>query len=237
MGDGEVDPQRRELLVRMLAAGAFAVTGLGCAEVIGTRPRPLPEGRSIYRLENGARVNGAEATEATLIGPGDEVETDAGGLVFVVGDAAFYARPRSRIVIGEQRTDRRLEGLTLRRGGVLSVLGAGSYRLETPHAVVGIRGTGIYAQLEGDQDYICTCYGSVLIEARADARSSEEIVSVHHDAPRFVRAAGAAGTLVRPAPFKDHTDEELILLEALVGREPPFSVVGSGYSVPRRSTY
>ncbi|TVS09591.1 MAG: hypothetical protein EA417_20100 [Gammaproteobacteria bacterium] len=235
--DEGFDPLRRVLLVRMLAAGAFAAAGFGCAQVVGTRPRQMPEGQSIYRIENGARVNGEVASESTLINPGDEVETGEGGLVFVVGDAAFYARPRSRILIGERRDGRRLEGLTLRQGGVLSVFGGGAYRVETPHAVVGIRGTGLYAQIEDQQDYVCTCYGSVLIEARADARSREEIVSEHHDAPRFVLAGGASGTLVRPAPFKDHTDEELSLLEALVGREPPFSVIGSGYSVPRRSTY
>lgn len=235
--DAEVDPLRRRLLLRMLAAGAFAAAGFGCSEVVGRRPQPLPAGRSIYRLENGARVNGERATETTLITAGDEVETDAGGLVFVVGDAAFYARPRSRIVVGERSNERRLDGLTLSRGGVLSVFGGGAYRLQTPHALVGIRGTGVYAQVENDQDYICTCYGSVAIEARADARSREDIVSMHHDAPRFVLAAGAAGQLVQPAPFKDHTDEELILLEALVGREPPLSVLSSGYSIPRRSSY
>lgn len=233
----DIDPLRRQLLIRMLAAGAFAATGLGCSDVVGRRPQPLPAGRSIYRLENGARVNGEPATEATPIAAGDEVETDSGGLVFVVGDAAFYARPRSRIRIGEGSGEGRLDGLTLSRGGVLSVFGGGSYRLQTPHAVVGIRGTGVYAQVEDDQDYVCTCYGSVAIEARADARSREEITSVHHDAPRFVLAAGATGQLVQPAPFKDHTDEELILLEALVGREPPLSVLNSGYSIPRRSSY
>lgn len=233
----DVDPLRRDLLLRMLAAGAFVATGFGCTEVVGRRPQPLAPGRSIYRLENGARVNGVSATEATLIAAGDEVETDAGGLVFVVGDAAFYARPRSRIRMGEGSGDQRLDGLNLIRGAVLSVFGGGTYRLQTPHAVVGIRGTGVYAQVEDDQDYVCTCYGSVAIEARADARSREEITSVHHDAARFVLAAGATGQLVQPAPFKDHTDDELILLEALVGREPPLSVLNSGYSIPRRSSY
>ena len=233
----DIDPLRRNLLVRMLAAGAFVATGIGCTEVVGRRPQPLPPGRSIYRLENGARVNGERATESTLIAAGDEVETDAGGLVFVVGDAAFYARPRSRIRIGESGDGRILDGLMLLRGAVLSVFGGGAYRLQTPHAVVGIRGTGVYAQVEDNQDYICTCYGSVAIEARADSSSREEITSVHHDAPRYVLAAGASGQLVQPAPFKDHTDDELILLEALVGREPPLSVLSSGYSIPRRSSY
>lgn len=233
----EIDPQRRNLLLRMLAAGAFVATGFGCSEVVGRRPQPLASGRSIYRLGSGVRVNGEPATETTLIAAGDEVETGEGGLVFVVGDAAFHARPRSRILIGEGSDPRRLGGLQLMSGAVLSVFGGGSYRLQTPHAVVGIRGTGVYAQVEDDQDYVCTCYGSVAIEARADARSREEITSVHHDAPRFVLAAGASGQLVQPAPFKDHTDDELILLEALVGREPPQSVLNSGYAIPRRSGY
>ena len=37
------------------------------------------------------------------------------------------------------------------------------------------------------------------------------------------------------APFINHTDQELMLIEALVGRVPPFVFPKSDYNPPRRS--
>jgi hypothetical protein len=42
------------------------------------------------------------------------------------------------------------------------------------------------------------------------------------------------GKNIRPAPFINHTDQELMLIEALVGRTPPFVFAGDEYSAPRR---
>jgi hypothetical protein len=49
----------------------------------------------------------------------------------------------------------------------------------------------------------------------------ETVVTEHHDQPRYVYPAGVAQRIVR-APVINHSDAELILLESLVGREPPF---------------
>jgi hypothetical protein len=37
-----------------------------------------------------------------------------------------------------------------------------------------------------------------------------------------------------PAPFKNHDDLELMLIETLVGRTPPFSLFDESYDNPRR---
>ena len=47
-------------------------------------------------------------------------------------------------------------------------------------------------------------------------------------------ADGPVGSRIREAPFINHTDLELILLEELVGREPPIGIAGVDYSAPRR---
>ena len=83
---------------------------------------------------------------------------------------------------------------------------------------------------------MCTCYGETELAAADDPSVQESIVSTHHDAPRYILAADAPGSRIRPAPFKDHTDEELALLEALVGRTLPFTPAGL-YDRPRRRTY
>lgn len=71
--------------------------------------------------------------------------------------------------------------------------------------------------------YVCTCYGATDIAASDDPKISESVVSAHHDAPRYVLAKADKGRRIVPAPFKNHTDLELTLIESLVGRNPPFS--------------
>ena len=43
------------------------------------------------------------------------------------------------------------------------------------------------------------------------------------------------GKKIRNAPFINHTDQELMLIETLVGRTPPFVFPKSDYSGPRRN--
>ncbi|MEE4300610.1 MAG: hypothetical protein V2J24_14315 [Pseudomonadales bacterium] len=232
---------RRRVLLGMLATGVFAVPGVavvGCSSVVGRRPERLPPDRSVLRAEGGFSVNGSAGNDATLVRPGDEVETGPdGGLVFVVGETALFARPSTRLRLVPDAGGTRLERVALEAGAVLTVFPERVHRIETPLAVVGIRGTGVYAAVETGRDYICTCYGTVYIGARSDPASSETIESVRHDAPRYVLASGASGTRLRAAPFRDHSDAELLMLESLVGREPPYAVREDAYGMPRRRAY
>jgi hypothetical protein len=123
--------------------------------------------------------------------------------------------------------------MRLATGALLSVFGAGTKSIVTSTAATGVRGTGLYVESEPERSYVCTCYGEVLISAADDANVSERIVSKHHDAPRYVLKAGAAKR-IRPAPFINHTDVELALIEALVGRTPPFSLFDEDYGGARR---
>jgi hypothetical protein len=45
--------------------------------------------------------------------------------------------------------------------------------------------------------------------------------------------ATSGGELIVPAPVINHTDSELILIEELVGRIPPFENLDGGYAVSR----
>ena len=60
------------------------------------------------------------------------------------------------------------------------------------------------------------------------------MVSKHHDRPIYILAEGPSGERIRAAPFINHTDQELMLIEALVGRTPPFVFPGEQYQGPRR---
>lgn len=238
---------RRRFLLRALAAGLYAAGGglaatlPAAAQVLGRVPGELPAGRSVYDLRGTVLVNGVRATPETVIGPNDRVETGPDSTaIFAVGRDAFLARAGSRVELSgtpaEQDDDGGglVDALRMVTGKLLSVFGRRRHRVETGVATIGIRGTGLYVEAEPDRSYVCTCYGTSDIGAESDPASRETIVSEHHDAPRYVLAAGATGKRIRPAPFKNHDDIELMLLEALVGRVPPFRFGSEEYGAPRR---
>ena len=242
----EVDDPRRSFLVRLLAAGAFALALPLAAQrrVLAEVPGPMPPGRSIYKLKGSVRVNGQPASLASVITPSDLIETGADGFViFVVGKDAFILRANSSLQLsanagagGEDGTVKQttISLMRLTTGKVLSVFGKGEHAIATPTASIGIRGTGIYVESEPDETYVCTCYGTADIAAAGDPASRETVVSTHHSAPRYVAASGSGGQLIQPAPFKDHSDEELLLIETLVGRTTPFVVPGRTRTRRRR---
>lgn len=234
------DPRRR-LLVRALSLGLFSVAPLGAAvgQVFGNRPGKLPAGQSVYRLSGGVTVNGAPATLQTQIRPGDVVETGRDGeIVFVLGGQSMILRAQSRLEIAapprQESGSLLVSGLRLLTGGVLSVSRGTPQRIETSNASIGVRGTGWYAEAQPELTYFCTCYGVADVGARGDPGSSQTVAAKHHDQPLYVVSDAPAGQRVRNAPFINHTDQELMLIETLVGRTPPFVFPRDEYKGPRR---
>ena len=234
------DPQRRRL-VRALAAGVFAspvLLAVGCSGA-GSGMPVMPPGRNIWRSETRVRVDGTEVDVTARISADALIETSPGGaVVYAVGDTAFLQRGGSRVQLRRDGDDaRRVGDIRIESGALLTVFGGRSYRLQTPLAVVGVRGTGVYAAVESGRDYVCTCYGEVDLSARADPASAERIVTTRHDAPRYVTGTGASGSRIQAAPFKDHSDEELLLIETLVGRDVPFEMSDASYERLQREVY
>ena len=225
-----IDPQRRHLL-QGFAAGVLT-TLLPAMKVLAATfspPPKLPVTQSVYRVTGHAWVNGIRANANTRIRPGDTVKTAQGSeIIFAVGDHAMLLRGGSHLVIQPKEDDADsllIGGLRLLAGKLLSVSRNKGLRIETPSATIGIRGTGVYLEAGPERTYFCNCYGEVDVVAKGDATSKETVVSAHHDKPLYVYGQGQSGQcihnadrLVRP----NHTDEELILAEALVGRTPPF---------------
>jgi hypothetical protein len=228
------------LLVRALSLGLFSVAPLGAAigQVFGSRPGKLPAGQSIYRLSGSVTVNGTPATLQTQIRPGDTVETGRDGeVVFVIGGQSMIVRAQSRLEIvappRQESSSLLVSGLRLLTGGVLSVSRGSAQRIETTNASIGVRGTGWYAEAQSALTYFCTCYGAAEIGARDDPGSRQTVAAKHHDQPLYVVSDAPAGQRVRSAPFINHTDQELMLIETLVGRSPPFVFPRDEYKGPR----
>ncbi len=231
--------QRRAFLLQALSSGLF-VGGIGwnttaLARWFDSRPKPLPEGRSIHELEGRVLVNGQRARKDTQISASDRVEVGPGGkVVFAVGENAYILRERS--IMEMEGKALFLSAMRVVTGAVLGVFGrrTEALTLQTKVATIGIRGTALYTSVEPERTYACTCYGATSIQSLVRPDASEDIVSQHHDAPRWILAQPGDGPAIIPAPVIDHTDMELILLEALVGREVPFPTPPEPIGGPQR---
>jgi hypothetical protein len=238
---GEADDPRRRLLIQALAAGVFG-GGFASREAMaqwwGHAPAKLPPTRSIYRLTGDVKVDGKPATVETRIGGRATLETGRGAeLVYAVGQSAFILRGESRVVLETAQPDSTvLSGLRLLTGKILSVFAPKRpLQLKAATATIGIRGTGVYMETDPEQTYFCTCYGVADIASSTDPESMETVAAQHHDRPLYIVKGQPPGRNIRNAPFVNHTDQELMLIEALVGRTPPFIFPKSDYTGPRRN--
>jgi hypothetical protein len=184
----------------------------------------LAQGRlekGVYRIRGGVHVNGANAQQGGELRPGDTVRTQQNAeIVFVSQNDAFLVRQNSEISM-------LANGLRVVTGAVLSVFQPNRPKeIRTATAVIGIRGTAVYVEAEPSRTYACTCYGEAVLTPIAQPAAAETVRTTHHESPRYIMASGAP-QMVTPAPVVNHTDAELILLEGLVGRQPPF--IGQGF--------
>jgi hypothetical protein len=232
----DVDPARRAFVIAALRngfvggwLGTLPLTAWG--QALGQVPRKLPPGQSIYSLKGDVTVNDQIANQQTAIAAGDVIATGSGAeIIFAVEYSAYILRSDSRLELPKSTVA--ASPLRLLTGALLSVFGRREQRIETVVATIGIRGTGIYIESEPDRSYVCTCYGTADLRAADTEDVLETVVSEHHDAPRYILGPAETGARIRTAPFKNHSDMELALIEELVGRAPPFSFTFERYDSP-----
>jgi len=208
---------RRRILSWALGASYFGLAGL--------LPRPLAAmvKPGIRNIRGDVRVNGRAASRDEVLQPGDTLSTGAiGEAVFVVDANAYLLRPGGEIVLPEKSPAENI--LTVVSGKLLSVFGPGDMIIDTPVATIGIRGTGAYIEVLEERTYVCLCYGWAELTSKLNPDVNERLYTRHHNSPRNFNADPAAhgGVYLEPAKMVNHIDEELIMLEALVGRIPLF---------------
>jgi hypothetical protein len=206
---------KRRDWMRYIAAGGAAAASIRLADALAKGD--IPPG--INRLEGTATVNGSPAHAGTPVSLGDRVATGPRSqAVIVVGSDAFLVRSRS--VIEVKGSEGTLKELLVAGGQVLSVFAKKPVAIKAANASIGIRGTGAYIEINPDSVYFCLCYGEALVEGPGMA-NARLVKTTHHEQPLVLRDDGGI-MRVEPGPFLNHSDAELIMLEALVGREPPF---------------
>ena len=212
---------RRAWLRAIAAGGALGASGWIAAALA---KGDLGPGKGVVRLEGTASVNNKPARIGTPVAPGDRVATGANSMaVIVVGEDAFLLRANTDIQTkggGSVLTD-----LLVGTGKVLSVFSKKPLAIKAATASIGIRGTGAYIEVDPASVYFCLCYGEALVQGPG-MKEGVTVKTTHHEQPLVLTESGGQ---LRAAPggFRDHTDAELIMLEALVGREPPFTKGGT----------
>jgi len=239
----EVDDPRREFLIWALSTGLFSSlfpsSTAFAQSFFGSKPSKLPPGQSIYRINGEATVNGQAATLKTKVAPGDTIKTGKDSeIIFIVNSQSMILRSNSHLVLEAAQNDEAslvVKALRMLAGKLLMVSRDTPMRVETLTANIGIRGTGFYVEADPELTYFCTCYGRAEVQASADPESKVSVVATHHDRPLYIVKGEGRGNNIRNAPFVNHTDQELALIEALVGRSTPFVFSNDAYTAPRRN--
>jgi hypothetical protein len=182
----------------------------------------MPTVPGINQLTGKVTVNGRDARVGTPVAVGDKVVTGkASQAVIVLDKDAYLIRENTQLELAGNGSV--LERLRIASGQMLAVFGKGRPRsIQTRNATIGIRGTGAYVEAHDGRVYLCLCYG----EANVDLARGAPIAlkTLHHERPLWLYDDRSEA-----APFLNHKDSELEMLEALFDREPPFK----GMDLPR----
>ncbi len=225
-----IDQKRRRALLKAWSSAAL-LGGTGIAGLIG---KALADGatpaiQGIRRHSGAVTVNGVAAQPGLPIRHGDHIVTGASSeVVYVVGQDAFMQRGQSSVSFADNAKGI----LRVISGKLLSVFGKGERNIVTPTATIGIRGTACYIEAEAERVYFCLCYGEADLVPSAAPTERELIRTTHHDHPIYIHNDMKMPKMMVPADVINHTDVELILLESLVGRVPPFEGNPSYYANP-----
>ena len=214
---------RRSLLQ---TAGLAALLGAAGNSGLISRALAAVNEPGLRRYSGEVNVNGKPARVGMPIVPGDTVVTGADGeAIYVIGLNAHLQRSGSRVSFGGSAAAGVLHIIS---GRLLSVFAQGTHSIMTPTATIGIRGTGCYIEAEAERVYFCLCYGEAELTPTVSPEEREIYRSRHHDRPLYIYSDMKMPKMAVPADVINHSDEELTLLEALVGRSPPFAA-GSKY--------
>ena len=220
---------RRLLLKKLTALGLLGPAGISGLIQDALAKGDLPAISGINTLQGTVTVNNQAAKVGTPVKPGDKVNTGKGSLaVVVIGKDAYLLRDSTNVIFEESRDKPGvLENVLIATGKVLSVFdkrqGKG-VTIKAQSATIGIRGTGCYVEIHEARTYFCLCYGEAAVDGAGMAKT-RVITTTHHESPVWLDDRGGV-MKVENAGFVNHNDEELIMLEKLTGRVPPFVALG-----------
>lgn len=222
---------RRRTLKALAAAGLLGPAGISGLIRDALAKGDVPIKTGLQKIRGEVVVNHRVATEGQLIKPGDTIVTGRNSeAIYVIGQDAYLQRELTTVSFGAEALQNLMRVVS---GRILSVFGKGAKTIQTSTATIGIRGTGCYIEDEGTgskaRTYFCLCYGSADLTPKAAPQEAESYTTSHHDKPLYIHNDMNMAKMAVPATVINHTDEELTLLEGLVGRVTPFYGTGKKY--------
>lgn len=175
----------------------------------------------IHEIEGDVFINQIKINSASKIRNGDEIVVSKNGkLVFIMGEDAFLVRGGSTLQVYSEGGSEVISALRLVGGAMLGIFGKRktTTRIFTATATIGIRGTAVYVAVSPDKLYTCTCYGHTDLIVGLER---EEVLATQHNA-HVVTTNSRVSSQMKAFEVIDHNDDELRMLEALVGRKPLF---------------
>ena len=187
--------------------------------LLGLIPQPS-YANTIREIQGQVRVNNVPATLDTPIQPGDTIKTGPNSqIIFVIGEDAYQLGAHTTLRFRYNPGNSFVNAMRLITGTLLGVFGKGRKTIQSPTASLGIRGTGLFIQIEPNNTYFCTCYGETEIITNSTTRHLQPVTATHHQA--YSISHDIENPIIYSDIMKSHTDEELHHLESLVGRQPP----------------
>lgn len=187
-------------LKTLLLAGLLACFGLAGSALATT---PVGE---VSLVIGAARVIGETGNSAAVqrglpVYPGDRIETEDGGHVHLrFVDGAFVSvRPGSRLLVENYRYDpQQPQNSAIRfrldQGVVRSITGKGGeaareqFRLNTPIAAIGVKGTDFVVQALGDDVRVAVHSGAIVLAPLGEGCASDAFGPCQTDAARILSA-------------------------------------------------
>jgi hypothetical protein len=215
---------------------ALFVTALAAASAAAA---PAPAGEIAY-LEGEVTVDRVPARIGQPVPSGAVVQTGPASVCEITwgNRNIIQIQENTRAVLGTARVT---PGIDLQRGSVAAVLnklamisGRDSFRIRTPSAVAGVRGTTFFVKVEDEATtYVCACNGSIDV-TRGLARQAE-LASSAHMARRFSRA-GLATRITEPGLLY-HDNATMDRLAQKIGYSIPWGQGVYGSASPGGSGY
>jgi len=176
----------------------------------------------IHKLIGKVLINGIRANIDSIVSPNDEIVVpEDSELVFTLGEDAYLLHGNTQVKVGPIKRGV-ASSMRLVTGKMLSVFKKRETKTElaSSMATMGIRGTAVYMEASPDKLHTCTCYGHTDLTFDGNIK---EVTATHHASSDIIKDSNGNKIMVS-APMKGHTDDELRMLEALVGRTVPFDV-------------
>jgi hypothetical protein len=212
------------------ACALLAIAALGACQREGTAPRTA-SARVDY-VNGEVTIDGSAVAAGAVIRPAFTVVTGPASNCGIIFD-------EKNILHVDENTDATIDlsadvrNVSLRRGMLASALRKLTrvstrelerFRVSTPSATAGVRGTVFLVKVENDtSSYVCDCNG-VLDIRDAGNGNAQHVEAAHHKAVRLTRSGD--GYSASAAGLEYHTDQMMELGLARIGETVDWSRVG-----------